>query len=213
MLKRLFQLLFMLAVLAGALFLASNLALMRAARDRLYTSADAIPARDAGLVLGTSPQLGNGNVNLFFKYRMDAAAELFRRGKVRHLLVSGDNRARDYNEPAAMRDALLKRGVPARAITLDHAGLRTLDSVVRAREIFGLEKFTIISQRDHDQRALLIAEHYGMDAIAFCAREVPLESSWKARIRESLARVKVVLDLYLLHTAPRHLGPREPIKL
>jgi len=212
MLKRLIKFLLMLVLLVGLLFLASNIALMLAGRDRLYTSVEAIPAQDAGLVLGTSARMDNGSANPFFKNRMDAAAELFRRGKVRHLLVSGDNRARDYNEPAAMREALLKRGVPARAITLDYAGVRTLDSIVRAKEIFGLGKFTIISQRDHDQRALLIAGHYGIDAIAFCAREVPLRLSVKTHIRESLARVKVVLDLYLLHTAPRHLGPREAIK-
>lgn len=211
MLGRIFKFLLMLALLAALLFLAGNIALMLAGRDRLYASAEAIPAREAGLLLGTSAQLGNGETNPFFKYRMDAAAELFRRGKVRHLLVSSDNRARSYNEPAAMRDALLKRGVPARAITLDYAGVRTLDSVVRAREIFGLKKLTVISQRDHDQRALLIAGHYGIDAIAFCARDVPVGLSLKAHIHEWLARVKVVLDLYLLHTAPRHMGAREPI--
>lgn len=213
MFGRIFKFLLMLAALAGVLFLASNLALMLAARDRLYASADAIPARDAGLVLGTSPKLGNGEANPFFKYRMDAAAELFRRGRVRHLLVSGDNRARDYNEPAAMRDALQIRGVPARAITLDFAGVRTLDSIIRAREIFGLKKFTVISQRGHDQRALLIAKYYDMDAIGFCARDVPFSLSWKAHIHEWFARVKVVLDLYFFHTAPRHLGARDPIPL
>lgn len=206
----LFKLAVLLALFVGALVcVACNLLVSHYGRNRIFQSIDALPPREVALVLGTSPMLSDGGENPFFENRIAAAAELYRRGKVRRLLVSGDNRQRNYNEPVAMRDALIKRGVSARAITLDYAGLRTLDSIVRAKEVFGLTKLTIISQCDHDRRALLIADHFGLDAIAYCARDVALRDSLKTHIREWLARVKVVLDLYVLRTKPRHLGARE----
>jgi SanA protein len=180
-------------------------------KKQLYSSAQQIPARKVGLLLGTAEKRRGGGPNPFFRNRIDAAVELYKRGKIRRLLVSGDNQ---HNEPEDMRKALLAGGVPASAITRDHAGLRTLDSVVRAKEVFGVSTFTIISQRDHDQRALLIAKQNGIDAIAFCARDVPLGKSILAHVHEWFARVKVVLDLYLLHTRPKHIGSRVliPIK-
>ena len=124
---------------------------------------------------------------------------------MKHLLLSGDD---SNNEPADMRRALLLRGVPARAMTLDGDGLRTLDSIARAKEIFGLKRFTIVSQRDHDERALLIAQHFDIDAVAFVAGAVPFEHAVRAHIHEWFARVKVVLDLYILGTRPKHLGAK-----
>jgi SanA protein len=132
-------------------------------------------------------------------------------GKVKRLLVSGDNHLHGYNEPADMKRALIAARVPANVITLDYAGLRTLDSIVRAEKVFGLRRFTIISQREHDERALLIAEHYGIDAIAYAADDVSFGYAVRAHIHEWLAQVKVVLDLFILHTAPKYLGGRETI--
>jgi len=202
----------LLAVIAG-LFLLCQYFVSHAGGDRLYTSSAEVPARDFGLVLGTSEHLGGGGDNPYFKKRIEAAAELYRLGKVKRFLLSGDNRTINYNEPASMSRALIAHGVPKSAISLDEAGLRTLDSVVRANKVFGLERFTIISQRDHDERALLIARHYDIDAIAFAAGDVPLRYAVRSHIREWLARVKVVLDLYILHTEPRHLGPKIPLKV
>lgn len=202
--------LFLLAllVLAVGVFALCQLYVSYAGAGKIFASADAIPARAVGLVLGTSEHLAGGAPNPYFKNRIEAAAELFKKGKVRHLIVSGDNRAHNYNEPADMRKALVARGVPDRAITSDFAGLRTFDSVVRAKEVFGVEKLTIISQRAHDERALLIARHYDIDAIAFAAKDVPLRDAVRTHIREWLARGKVVLDLYILNTQPKHLGPK-----
>jgi len=196
---------------AAAVFALCQLFVGHFGEGRIYASAPAIPARDVGLVLGTSEHVGNGMENPYFQKRIEAAAELYRLGKVRRLLVSGDNRRTDYNEPMDMRKELVAHGVPERVITLDYAGLRTLDSIVRAKEIFGLDKITIISQRSHDARALLIAHHYDIDAIAFAAPDVPFKYAVGSHIREWLARVKVMLDLYVLHTAPRHLGAREQL--
>ncbi len=118
-----------------------------------------------------------------------------------------------YNEPMAMLKALLKKGVPASAITLDYAGLRTLDSIVRCKQIFGQNKIIIITQPFHSYRALFISKYYNMDAIAMVAEEPDFEYSVKVRVREYLARSKAVLDLYVLKTNPRFLGKKEQIKV
>ena len=183
--------------------------IQQAGKERVYDRADTIPVREIGLVLGTSEHRLDGGDNPYFKYRIAAAAKLYHMGKVKRLLVSGDNRLNNYNEPEDMKRALVAQHVPAGIITLDYAGLRTLDSIVRARKVFGLRQFTIISQRDHDERALLIARYYGIDAIAYAADDVEFQYAERAHIHEWLAEVKVVLDLYVLHTEPKHLGPRE----
>jgi len=180
---------------------------------RLYDNVANTPRRDIGLLLGTSDKQGNGNSNPFFEKRIAAAAALYKAGKIRHVLVSGDNSRKDYDEPAMMLHALVLAGVPKTAITLDYAGFRTLDSVVRAKEVFGLVQFTIISQRFHVQRSLMIAQHYGIDAIGFCAEDIALRYGLKTQIREAFARVKAVLDLYILNTRPKFLGLRETIIL
>ena len=169
---------------------------------RLFWSAKTTPARETGLLLGTSPVLGDGSPNPFFVNRIEAASALYRAGKIHRIIASGDNSRPNYDEPSAMKLALIKHGVPAKAITLDYAGFRTLDSVVRAKRVFGADSLTIISQRFHVQRALLIADHYGMNAIGFCARDVSKKDAPKTYAREWKARVLVVLDLYVLKTQP-----------
>jgi len=202
-------LLLMLAAVIGA----CQWIVTRAGRDRLYDKVGNVPVCEVGLLLGTSDKQANGNNNPFFDNRITAAAELYKAGKVRHLLVSGDNCRKGYDEPALMKNALLAAGVPDTAMTVDCAGFRTLDSVVRAKKVFGLTRFTIISQRFHNQRALLIARHEGLDAIGFCAADIRLRYGLKTQIREAFARVKAVLDLYVLHTGPRFLGPLIKIPL
>jgi SanA protein len=180
----------------------------------LFDTAGAVPAHDVALVLGTIPTVDNGSRrNLYFVYRIDAAAELFHAGKVRHILVSGDNHAKDYDEPSAMRDALVERGVPIDSITLDYAGFRTLDSVVRARTVFGQSRIVVVSQRFHCERAVFIARHRGIHAIGFVARSPGSRAAAKVRAREVLARVAAVVDLHVLGTEPKFPGPPEPIAL
>lgn len=190
----------------------SNLMIIRSTRDQIHHTTLTVPYNDVGLVLGTSEYIKGGRPNLFFRYRMDAAASLYHSGKIRHIIVSGDNHVRYYDEPTAMRNALIERGVPKDAITLDYAGFRTLDSVVRCFKIFGQQRFTIISQRFHLQRALFIARYYGLDASGFAAPDPGYNTS-KTSYREYLAKCKAVLDLYIIHKQPKFLGPREPIML
>ena len=202
-----------LAALASVTLVAcADRACARAANGRVFRSVDKMPAREVGLVLGTSKETRHGKPNLHFNQRIEAATALYRAGKIHHLLVSGDNHVSSYDEPDDMRAALIAAGVPASAITCDYAGFRTLDSVVRAKEIFGLSQCTIISEEFHCPRALWIAQRRGLDAIAFAAPDVGLKSwSLRANLREQFARSWCAVDLYLLHRAPKFLGPKETI--
>ena len=112
-----------------------------------------------------------------------------------------------------MKKALMKQGVPDSAITLDYAGLRTLDSIVRCKEIFGQNNIIIITQPFHSYRALFISSYYHMNAVALVAQEPTQEIAPQVYIREYFARTKAILDLYVLGTEPRHLGEKEPLSI
>ena len=177
-------------------------------KTSLYSNLKQVPANKVGLVLGTSKWLRDGRPNLYFKYRIQAAYALYKAGKIKYILVSGDNGFESYNEPREMHNALVKLGVPSEAIVLDYAGFRTLDSVVRCKKVFGQQNVTIISQPFHNKRALYIASNYGMKAIGFNARDVNLYTGFKTQLREKLARVKVFIDLYLINKQPKFLGDK-----
>lgn len=198
----------------AALLLACNWWVVASTRAQVTEHASALPDNNVGLVLGTSPLAPGGSANAHFAGRMDAAATLYASGKVKHLLLSGANPSARYNEPKAMAAALKQRGVPASALTLDFAGFRTLDSLVRARVVFDLQRLTIITQRYHGYRALFIAQRQGIDAVAFAAPTNPaVVRSRRTEIREVFARVKVVLDLFLTRKQPKFLGEVEPIRV
>jgi len=193
------------------LLIATNIWVVKSTEKDLYTDLAKLPNHRVALVLGTSHRISNGTPNPFFEKRMDTAAELYKMGKIDQFILSGDNSTKFYNEPLEMRKALIKRGVPASVITLDYAGLRTLDSVVRSKEIFGQNKITIITQPFHSYRALFISHFYGIDAVAMVAGEPDYDYSIKVRIREYFARTKAVLDLYIFKTSPRFLGQKEEL--
>jgi len=179
--------------------------------SQLYSQAENIPPHKIGLVLGASKNTVRGTNNMYFTYRIQAAYTLFKLKKVRYLLLSGDNHMKGYDEPSDMREALILLGVPDSCIILDYAGFRTLDSVVRCKEVFGEDSITVISQEFHNQRALFIANKSKISAIGFNAKEVNKNYSFKTKVREYFARVKCVLDIYVLHTSPKFLG--EKIKI
>lgn len=178
----------------------------------VYTSWALLPNNDVGLVLGTSPYTRDGQPNPQFRGRVDAAAQLYQLGKIKHLIVSGANPDASYNEPRAMWQALVKLGVPADAITMDFAGFRTFDSVARAQAVFGLWRVTIITQCYHAYRAVFIAKKLRMAPVAYCAPgENDVGPFSRTMLREILARVKAVLDIYVLDTVPKFLGQQQPI--
>ena len=178
-----------------------------AGEGRTFGDLDGVPHRRAAVVMGCSPLVADGRTNLFFRYRIEAAATLFKAGKVDYLIVSGDNRRAEYDEPTAMRDALVASGVPEDRIYRDYAGFRTLDSVIRAREVFGQGDFIVVSQPFHAERAIYIAQAHGIEAIGFQARDVHRFGGLRAKARECLARVRTVLDVHCFGTKPKFLGP------
>ena len=197
----------------GVLLLVSyaNVQVSRASAGRLHRSIHSVPANRVGLLLGTSPFVVSGRLNPFFRNRIDAAAELYREGRIELIIASGDNQHPSYNEPVQMQRALVAAGVPEEVIVLDYAGFRTLDSVVRAAQVFGQRRFTIITQEFHSRRALYIANHHALDAVAYTAGDVHGYTGLRVKAREILARALAVLDLHVLRTEPRFLG--EPVML
>lgn len=202
-----------LILLPFLMILLSNGLVHKTSHSRIFNKVDETPTNDVGLVLGTSSRSKGGNENLFFKYRIEAAAELYKAGKIKHIIVSGDNHIKYYNEPRDMMNALKAKGIPSEAITLDYAGFRTLDSVVRCKEVFGQSSYTIISQEFQNERAVFLASKNGIDAIAYNARSVSFNYSKVTYLREYLARAKAVIDVYFLKKQPKFLGEKEPIQL
>ena len=178
-----------------------------ASDGRLYSDVQAIPENNVGLLLGTGKLLSNGYENLYYRYRINAAADLWKAGKIKYLVISGDNSRKGYDEPSDMRADLMLLGVDSTAIYLDYAGFRTFDSIVRLREIFGQTKVTIISQLFHNQGAIYIAKREGIEAIGFNARDVSQKIGWRVKFREKLARVKVFVD-FVTGKKPKFLGEK-----
>ncbi len=187
----------LLVLLPLVLLFATNQIIRTSTDQYLYNSIEQLPHNRVGLVLGTSPRIRDGRANPYFSNRMEAAARLYHNDKVDYLIVSGDNRTRYYNEPEYMRQALIELGVPSSVIFPDYAGLRTYESVMRARDVFGQKDITIISQRFHNQRAVYIANRKGMKAIAYNAADVHQDMSDRTRIREWFAKSKVFWDLLI----------------
>jgi SanA protein len=209
--RRWLKLLAALAALVVLLICSCQFLVTQAAAGRLYDTVREVPGQRVALLLGCVKILGNGWANPFFVGRIQATAALYKAGKIKAVIVSGDNHRHGYDEPTDMKQALIEAGVPEAKITCDYAGFRTLDSVARAKKVFGQTQVLIVSQRFHNQRALYLAKCYGIDAIAFDAADVKLEWAMKTYFREILARVKAVLDMHVLHTRPRFYGP--PVKL
>jgi SanA protein len=197
-------------VSCALLILLANLWVVNSTSDKVYSETDKLPTNEVAVVLGTANKLMSGKPNPFFEYRIKMAATLYREGKVKYFIVSGDNRTRYYNEPIEMKKALIKSGVPDSVITLDYAGLRTLDTIVRCKEIFGQDTITIITQPFHCYRALFISKYYDMNAVAVMTED-PNPAGIRVYVREYFARAKAVLDLYVFKTSPKHLGDKEPL--
>jgi len=172
----------------------------------LFDDPAKLPNVDVALVLGAAPIGPEGGPNRYFEYRLDAAAALWRAGKVKYLLVSGDNSRADYDEPSAMRAGLIARGVPASAIYRDFAGVRTRDSMLRAKSVFGQQRLIVVSQGFHAARAIFLARGEGIEAWGLAARDVDRAYSIFTELRRYPSAVRAYLDVWL-DTPPRHAGP------
>ena len=188
-----------------------NLYVEISAKDKVFNDVSEVPSNKVGLLLGTAKYLAGGQINLFYKYRINAAVQLYKAGKIQYILVSGDNGSIHYDEPTTFKEDLIAEGIPEDNIFLDYAGFRTLDSVVRSKEIFQQESITIISQEFHNERAVTIANVKGIKAVGFNAKDVSGNSGMKVKIREILARVAMCLDL-VFGTQPKFLGEKITIQ-
>jgi SanA protein len=198
-------------VILLALTIASNIAVKQTAKKYISDNLVSVKPNNVGLLLGTSRNLKNGARNDFFFNRIDAAVELYNSGKIRNIIISGDNSRKDYNEPEDMKAELIRKGIPDSLIYLDYAGFRTLDAVVRARDIFGQHSFIVISQKFHSERAVYLARSYGIEAFGYNAKEVEAYKGFKTKVRELFARDKMFIDL-LFAVKPKFLGEKVVIK-
>ena len=183
------------ALMAGALAWYAERRLDRAAEAKSFSDVGKIPAVDVALVLGTAPIGPEGGPNRYFVYRLDAAAGLYRAGKAKYFIVSGTREGR-YDEPTAMRAGLIERGVPAEAIYRDFGGARTLESIVRARRVYGQTRLVIVSQRFHLARALFLALHEGIDARGVEARDVDQPYSVFTELRRYPSAMRAYWDVW-----------------
>ena len=191
----------------------NNNSIAKEASTLIYSDVKKIPSKKAVLVLGTAKYLNGGRTNYYYKYRIDSTVELFNAGKVRAIVVSGDNGSKSYDEPTTMRDDLVARGIPTEYITIDYAGFRTLDSIVRAEAIFDLKDYIIISQQFHLERAIYLAHTKGQKVIGFIAKDFK-NTVWAKKMehRELLARAKAFLDVHILNTKPKFYGEKVEVK-
>jgi SanA protein len=207
-LKRILRICLLLLILALASIYISDRIIAKSADGKLYANVDKIPYNRVGLLLGTSKFIGTGKrENPFYNFRIAAAVQLIRAGKIKYLVISGDNSKTDYNEPGSMRMDLINAGIDSSIIYLDYAGFRTFDSIKRLKEIFSQDAVTIISQQFHNERAIYLSSRMGIAAIGFNAKDVSSSIGFKTNIREKFARVKVFLDFWF-GTKPKYLGEK-----
>ncbi len=193
------------------LFVWANFRVLAVSSAYVTDDTGSLPEVKVGIVPGTIRYLSSGNPNLYFSYRIDAAVELYKAGKISHLLISGDNGRVGYNEPLDMKNALMEQGVPESVITLDYAGFDTYDSMIRAREVFGQDRFIVVSQEFQNERAVYIARRFGIEAFGYNARDVKRYGGLRTKVRETLARVKAFVEVQL-GVKPTFLGEKVLIK-
>jgi len=210
-LKRIFKISLYLAIFGLFFIVVSNRLVERKTRNSLFNETETIPKNKVGLLLGTSKYLRDGSINLYYKYRIEAAVRLFKVGKIEFILISGDNGTKKYDEPTTIKNDLIAKGIPSERIYLDYAGFRTLDSVVRSKVIFGQDSITIISQPFHNERAIYIAKRKGIQAVGYNAKDVNVYYGLKTKAREKLARSKMILDI-VFGKKPKFLGEKIEIK-
>lgn len=209
--NRIRNILLILAILLFLVLFVCNAIIEHATTEKTFSELTSIPKNKVGIILGTARYLVEGGTNPFYTNRIQATIDLYNSGKIEFVLVSGDNETVYYNEPDTMKKDLIAGGIPENKIYQDFAGVRTLDSMVRAKEVFGLNEVTVISQEFHNERAIYLAQRNGLDAIGFNATDVKGNHGLKVHLREYFARVKVFVDI-LLQTQPRSLGTKVRIE-
>lgn len=211
--KRLIMSLAAFLLLATLLFIAGNLWVVASTARYIDSHLQECRPHNVAIVFGTSHWTRSGVRNPHFHARMRTSARLIEEQRVNHLLLSGDNRTQAYNEPRAMWRELYRRGVPAAQMTMDFAGFSTYDTLARSRDVFQLDEALLVTQSWHLPRAIFIARALGIKGIGCAAEEERVAGEWRLIVREWVARVATLGDLYIWGREPYFLGPPEPIEL
>ncbi|HAA13979.1 MAG TPA: SanA protein [Cytophagales bacterium] len=196
-LKRLIRGIYALFSLVLVSTILANAWVINSTREQVYHAVEELPKTDVVLVLGTSKRTVKGDTNPFFENRMAAAITLFEKGKVNRFVVSGHNPSRYYNEPRDMREVLVEAGVPEETIFQDTSGSRTYESMLNLSENYPGQSVTIITQEFHGYRALFLADHLGVEAVAYAANNTTVSRSFDILVREYFARIKAVAEVVL----------------
>lgn len=176
-----------------------NISVDRNAEGRTFSNINDVPTMQTALLLGTNPKTRDGKrPSSFYLARINATAELYKHGKFRQLIISGDRRE-GYDEPQTMRHDLIERGVPDSIIMMDGQGYRTLLSLRNSKQYFGIHDMIIISQKWHNERSIFLADKMNIKAVGYNADDVHHPRAIWTHIRELLARVKLFIDLYVTH--------------
>lgn len=176
-----------------------NISVDRNAEGRTFSNINDVPTMQTALLLGTNPKTRDGKrPSSFYLARINATAELYKHGKFRQLIISGDKRE-GYDEPQTMRHDLIERGVPDSIIMMDGQGYRTLLSLRNSKQYFGVHDMIIISQKWHNERSIFLADKMNIKAVGYNADDIRHPRAIWTHIRELLARVKLFIDLYVTH--------------
>jgi SanA protein len=198
-------------LIAAAGMTAANLMISYGYAQYTFDNLSELHPTYCAILLGTSKWVKGGRRNLYYQYRIIAAVELYKSGLCKKIIVSGDNSTVHYNEPITMQRDLIKMGVKKEDVICDYAGFRTLDSIIRFKEIFGQTHGIVVSQKFHNTRAVYIGRKHGIELYGYNAQDVSLHSGLKTRVREFFSKVMSVLDVELLRTEPKFFG--EQIKI
>lgn len=193
--RRFFRYLILTITFTVFVTLGCNIYINNYSDEYLYDAINDIPETEYALLLGTSKYVIGGDNNKYFDNRIQAAVELFNAEKIKAIIVSGDNREKNYDEPSVMKNELIQQGVPDSSIIIESTGFRTYNSIIAYKKTFGTNSIVIISQKFHNTRAVFIAKKLGVNAIGYNAKDIGFMRGYKTRIREYFAKVKAVIDV------------------
>lgn len=208
MLKKITLIIQLLSICLGLIPLSGLVYIYSSTRKNIYSDVDKLPYNKVGLIPGCNKYVSTGVINRYYTERINAGAKLYSKGKIDYILVSGDNAHASYDEPRVMMKSLVEAGVPKEKIYADYAGFRTLDTIIRAKEVFQQNKVTFISQQFHNQRGVFIGKSKGIEVIGYNAGSVAFKYGFKTEIREIFAKIKMLLDLYITDKEPKFLGDK-----
>jgi SanA protein len=197
-------------VLFGVAALVTNLIVTQSAADSIVKNLEDAPPAQAAIVLGARV-FADGTPSKMLVDRLETGIKLYKMGKVKKLLLSGDHGQVEYDEVNVMLDYVLARGVPTQDVFTDHAGFDTYDTMYRAIEVFQVQSAIIVTQKFHLARSVYIAQQLGLNAVGVVADIQPYTNEFRNRMREWLARGKAILQLHITHPEPTYLGPPLPI--